>query len=232
METNRRTHIVVLTGAGISAESGISTYRDKDGLWTKHDHAKVASPQAWKKDRAGVLAFWNARRQHMETVEPNEAHRALVRLEQAYDVSVITQNVDNLHERAGSSSILHLHGEIMKARSSFDHRLIYDWPKDIEIGQKCERGSQLRPHVVWFGEQVPNMPKAYEVAQSADIMIVIGTSLTVYPAALLAQDLPRHVDVYHVNPYMDAEEDAFHIRAAATEGVPALVDRLLEAETG
>ena len=175
--------IVVLTGAGISAESGISTFRDADGLWEGHDVMAVASPQGWENDQELVLDFYNQRRRQLKSVSPNEAHFALAKLEKEFDVVVITQNVDNLHERAGSSRIIHLHGELNKVRSTLNSRLIYEWTDDLNTGDFCEQGYQLRPHIVWFGEMVPMLEPAIQECEKGDIFIIIGTSMQVYPAA-------------------------------------------------
>lgn len=175
--------IAVLTGAGISAESGIKTFRDSDGLWENHRIEDVATPEAWHRNPVLVLEFYNQRRRQLLTCQPNAAHTALAELEKHYDVTVITQNVDDLHERAGSTNIIHLHGELLKMRSTADEHLIYDCLRDIQLGDKCDKGSQMRPHIVWFGEAVPEIERAAKVVAGCDIMIVIGTSLLVYPAA-------------------------------------------------
>ncbi len=175
--------VVVLTGAGISAESGISTFRDADGLWEGHDVMEVASPMGWERDQKLVLDFYNKRRRQLKNVHPNTAHKALKDLEEKYEVYIITQNVDDLHERAGSSNVIHLHGEIKKVRSTFNEELILDWEGDLNQGDFCEHNHQLRPHVVWFGEGVPMMQPAMEITQNADVLMVIGTSMQVYPAA-------------------------------------------------
>ncbi|MEZ4916634.1 MAG: NAD-dependent deacylase [Chitinophagales bacterium] len=177
--------IVVISGAGISAESGIKTFRDSNGLWENHDIMEVASPYGWQKNRALVLDFYNQRRKQLLECKPNNAHLKLAELQEYFDVNIITQNVDDLHERAGSKNVLHLHGELLKARSTIDEKLIYNWQKDITLTDKCEKGSQLRPHIVWFGESVPMLPKAANIVAEADILLVIGTSLVVYPAASL-----------------------------------------------
>jgi len=227
-----RKKIVVLTGAGISAESGISTFRDSGGLWEGHDIMEVASPQGWNKNRDLVLDFYNLRRAQLPTVEPNIGHKDLVRLEEKYDVTVITQNVDDLHERAGSSHIIHLHGELTKARSTVDPQLVYRWDyKDITPADKCEKGSQLRPHIVWFGEAVPMYGVAERYAAEADIMIVVGTSLVVYPAAGLTEVVRHGTPVYIIDPNMpDTRPNPFVTKIAepATKGVPRLVSELLE----
>ena len=192
--------IVVLTGAGISAESGISTFRDADGLWEGHDVMAVASPQGWENDQELVLDFYNQRRRQLMSVSPNEAHFALVKLEKEFDVVVITQNVDNLHERAGSSRIIHLHGELNKVRSTLNSRLIYEWTDDLNIGDFCEQGYQLRPHIVWFGEMVPMLEPAIQECETADIFIIIGTSMQVYPAAGLISYAKSGSNIYYIDP--------------------------------
>ena len=223
--------IVVLTGAGISAESGLQTFRGADGLWEGHRVEDVACPEAWARDPARVLRFYNERRRAVRAAEPNAAHRALVELEQAYDVRIVTQNVDDLHERAGSTHVLHLHGEIMYARSTREASLIrHLGDADIELGDPCERGSQLRPHIVWFGEMVPAMDEAVELVSCADILLVVGTSLQVYPAAGLVFEAPRRARRIVVNP--DVPErvagSAFEVVAKpATVGVPEVVAGLL-----
>jgi NAD-dependent deacetylase len=193
--------IVVLTGAGVSKESGIQTFRDsKESLWNNYKIEDVATIDAWKKNRELVLDFYNQRRSQLKEVEPNEAHFSISRLQESFDVEVITQNVDNLHERAGSNKILHLHGELTKVRSSLDEKLVYDWHDDCNIGDKCEKGSQLRPHIVWFGENVPKLSEASELVYDADIVIVVGTSFTVYPAASLIEYSKSDTQVYIVDP--------------------------------
>ncbi|EAY24209.1 NAD-dependent deacetylase [Microscilla marina ATCC 23134] len=223
--------IVVLTGAGISAESGISTFRDSDGLWENHDVMEVASPEGWQKDRALVLEFYNQRRTHALAAQPNEGHLALARLEAKYEVVIITQNIDDLHEKAGSSNVLHLHGELGKARSTTNPELVYDWGnKPINIGDKCEKGSQLRPHIVWFGEAVPMMTVAIQETHSANLFIVVGTSLAVYPAAGLLDEVDTDVPKYIIDPRMPDVRARPHlhlIEEKGSVGVPTLVDKLL-----
>ncbi len=193
--------LVVLTGAGISAESGIPTFRASDGLWENHAIEDVATPQGFKKNPELVLRFYNERRAKLDHVEPNEGHKILARLEKYYDVQIITQNVDNLHERAGSSNVLHLHGELTKARSSVDENLVYEiGTKAINLGDKCEKGSQLRPHIVWFHEDVPLIHDAIEIVESADVFVVVGTSLQVYPAAGLVNYVAGFVPIYIIDP--------------------------------
>lgn len=193
--------IVVLTGAGISAESGLSTFRDSGGLWDGHDVMEVASPEGWRRNKELVLEFYNQRRRQLKNVKPNDAHLALKKLEDKFEVMIITQNVDNLHERAGSSNIIHLHGELTKARSTSDHNLVYDiGDDDITSECKCEKGSQLRPHIVWFGEPVPKMEQAVAETMTADIFLVIGTSLVVYPAAGLLEYVDHEIPKYLIDP--------------------------------
>ncbi len=224
--------IVVLTGAGISAESGISTFRDSGGLWEKYDIMEVATPEAWERDPELVNQFYNQRRKQLYEVEPNQAHYALVELEKKYDVRIITQNIDDLHERAGSSKVMHLHGELKKVRSSVDDSLVYDldgW--ELKIGEKCELGSQLRPHVVWFGEPVPMIPAAADLTNTADIYLIIGTSLNVYPAAGLVSYVRPGTPVYLIDPgEMNVSHIAGvkHIREKAGAGTRKLADKLLQ----
>lgn len=169
--------IVVLTGAGISAESGIKTFRDADGLWEGHDIYDVATPEAWRRNPELVLDFYNQRRKQLLSVNPNSAHKLLAQLQEKYQVTIITQNVDDLHERAGSENVIHLHGELRKVRSTIDDSLIYNWSRDLILGDNCKLKSQLRPHIVWFGEAVPNLSLAEEITQKADLLIIIGTSM-------------------------------------------------------
>lgn len=193
-------HIVVLTGAGVSAESGIKTFRDADGLWEGHDVMEVATPEGFARNPELVLNFYNERRQQLKTVEPNQAHKDLAALEKDYKVSIITQNVDDLHERAGSSNVIHLHGELRKIRSSENENDIKFWDQDIKLGDHCEKGFQLRPHIVWFGEAVPMIENAMEVCQQADILVIIGTSMQVYPAAGLIDFAPLDAPIYYIDP--------------------------------
>lgn len=223
--------VVVLTGAGISAESGVKTFRDQDGLWRNHRIEEVASPIAWARDQEMVLEFYNIRRKQLYEVEPNAAHLALVELEKKYEVQIITQNVDDLHERAGSKKILHLHGEIKKARSTADESLVYDlagW--ELKTGDLCEKGSQLRPHIVWFGEAVPNIEAAVDLVQEAEIFMVIGTSLLVYPAAGLINYTPANCKKYLVDPNtnINQNKEVEIFKAKAGIAVPMLVERLLK----
>lgn len=193
--------LVVLSGSGISAESGIPTFRDSGGLWEGYDISEVATPEAWTRNRELVLNFYNERRKAALNAQPNKGHIILAEMEEHFDITIITQNVDNLHEKAGSKKIIHLHGELFKSRSTLDESLIYDvegW--ELKLGDKCERGSQLRPHIVWFGEMVPMMEAAVIVAEKADIFLVVGTSLLVYPAASLIHSVGRDVPIYIVDP--------------------------------
>jgi len=192
--------LVVLTGAGISAESGIKTFRDSDGLWEGHDVMEVATTEGWHKNQELVLDFYNKRRQQLKEVQPNLGHQILAELEQDFDVHIITQNVDDLHERAGSTKVLHLHGELLKVRSTKSKNLILDWTDDLYIGDFDENGHQLRPHIVWFGEEVPALEEAIEITETADYFAVIGTSLQVYPAAGLISYTPGNTPVFYVDP--------------------------------
>lgn len=222
--------IVVLTGAGVSAESGINTFRDANGLWEGHDVMDVASPLGWEKDQDLVLDFYNKRRRQLKDVHPNSAHTALKDLEEKYDVHIITQNVDDLHERAGSKHVIHLHGELKKVRSTFDENLILDWEGDLNKGDFCEHNHQLRPHVVWFGEGVPMMEKAMEITSAADILIIIGTSMQVYPAAGLIDFAPQGIPVYFIDtkPAVNETKNLKIIEEKASVGVPQLVRQLLQ----
>lgn len=222
-------HISILTGAGISAESGVKTFRDHDGLWEGHDVMEVATPQGFDNNPELVLDFYNQRRRQLKTVEPNLAHKRLVDLEKKYKVDIITQNVDDLHERAGSSNITHLHGELMKVRSVRDESLIYPWTEDLKLGDLNEQNHQLRPHVVWFGEAVPMMDKAIQILQDTDIIIIVGTSMQVYPAAGLIDFAPEHTPIYFIDPNPSISDSEFiHIYAEnATTGVHKVVSELL-----
>jgi NAD-dependent deacetylase len=226
--------IVVFTGSGVSAESGLKTFRDSDGLWENYNIEDVATPQAWQRNRALVLEFYNLRRKQVIGSKPNAAHNALALLEKKFDVQIITQNIDDLHERAGSTKVLHLHGEIRKSRSSADPSLVYEIPGDeIKEGDKCVKGSQLRPHIVWFGEEVPELNRAAHFISLADIFIVIGTSLLVYPAAGLVDYAPSAATKYFIDPKADETlSDQFvMMREKAGTGVPALVEKLLSMQS-
>jgi len=224
--------IAVLTGAGISAESGLKTFRDSDGLWEGHDVTKVATPEAWARDRALVLEFYNQRRKQALSAKPNPGHLALAELEEYFEVVVITQNIDALHEKAGSANVIHLHGEISKVRSSLDPELIYDldgW--ELKEGDKCAKGSQLRPHIVWFGEPVPMMEPAMMEARSADLFIVAGTSLVVYPAAGLLDFIRPEVPKFVVDPKIPeiANGKNFYLyEEPASTGLPKVKEYLIK----
>lgn len=192
--------ICVLTGAGISAESGIKTFRDADGLWEGHDVMEVASPQGWSRNPTLILDFYNQRRRQLQQVQPNKAHIALKKLEEFIDVVVITQNVDDLHERAGSSKIIHLHGELTKVRSCTNPTYVKSHPDDVHLGDTCPEGGQLRPHIVWFGEAVPMLEKAIEEIIDTDLIMIIGTSMQVYPAASLTAYAADHVPIFYIDP--------------------------------
>ena len=221
--------IVVLTGAGISAESGISTFRDSDGLWEHYRVEDVATHEAYERDPELVLNFYNERRRQLFKAQPNEAHRQLVRLEERYDVQIVTQNIDDLHERAGSSSVLHLHGELTKGRSDRDPNLIVEvGDRDILLGDLAPDGTQLRPHIVWFGEAVPNIELAAGFCEEADIFIVVGTSMAVYPAAGLIHYVPRTASCYVVDPKeVPVSRQVTFVREVATKGVRQIVEQLL-----
>ena len=223
--------LVVLTGAGISAESGLRTFRDSDGLWEGYDIYEVASPRGWKKDPKVVLDFYNMRRKDVAKAEPNAAHYGLAELEKDFDVTIITQNIDDLHERAGSSKIVHLHGEIFKMRSVSDLHTIYDILGNIELGDTAADGGQLRPHIVWFEEPVPMIETAAEITGMADIFVVIGTSLAVYPAAgllnIAATEIPKYIIDKSI-PYTRSVTNLTAIEATASAGVQVLKERLLQ----
>jgi NAD-dependent deacetylase len=222
--------IVVLTGAGMSAESGISTFRDSNGLWENHDIMEVASPEGWKKNPALVLDFYNKRRAQLKEVLPNKGHEILAELEQNFNIQIITQNVDNLHERAGSSNILHLHGELVKVRGEFSENESIFWETDIHIGDVNENAEQLRPDIVWFGEQVPVIDFAIPHMQTADIVLIIGTSLQVYPAAGLMHYAKSHVPVYYIDPnpatIYDLSNPLQVLPMSASEGMEILKEKL------
>jgi NAD-dependent deacetylase len=222
-------HIVVLTGAGISAESGLKTFRDSDGLWEGYDVYAVASPMGWAKDPQLVLDFYNMRRHDALNAIPNEAHKILAKLEEKFAVTIITQNIDDLHERAGSKNILHLHGEITKCRSVKNTNTYFPYINDIKLGDLAPDGSQLRPHIVWFGEAVPMMEQAVAITMTADIFIVIGTSLQVYPAASVIDYLPEHCKKYIVDKHIPemSNTDFTAIEQPATIGMQQLYKVLL-----
>jgi NAD-dependent deacetylase len=192
--------LVVLTGAGISAESGIKTFRDADGLWEGHNVMDVATPGGWHKNPKLVMDFYNQRRQQLQEVQPNLGHQILAELEKDFEVFIITQNVDNLHEKSGSSNVLHLHGELLKVRSTKNANYILDWETDLNFGDFDDKGNQLRPHIVWFGEEVPAFEEAVGIVENADILIIIGTSLQVYPAASLINFAKATIPVFYIDP--------------------------------
>lgn len=219
--------IVVLTGAGVSAESGLSTFRDSDGLWCNHEISEVATPEGWHANPQLVLDFYNHRRKEACAAKPNAAHLAIAELEKNFDVIVITQNVDNLHERAGSTHVIHVHGELTKARSTLDENLIYDIAdKEIQLGDTCEQGAQLRPHIVWFGEAVQHIEVSAAHVRVAGKVLVIGTSLTVYPAAGLAHEARYEAEKLLVCPDIDATPPGFRwIKGTAVQEIPQIINR-------
>lgn len=225
--------IVALTGAGISAESGLATFRGSDGLWEGHRVEDVASPEGWARNPALVLDFYNQRRAAARAAQPNAGHQALAELEKDFEVVILTQNVDDLHERAGSSRVIHLHGKLFEARSSRHEELVYPMTQDrIELGETCEKGHQLRPNIVWFGEAVPLMERALEEAATADIFVVVGTSLQVYPAANLVHYAPTGCPIYVIDPHqppLTARRNLHFLTEPASTGVPRLA-KLLRAE--
>ena len=222
--------LVVLTGAGVSAESGLKTFRDSDGLWEGYNIEDVATPRAWRKNPQLVLEFYNYRRKNVRDAQPNAAHYGLASLQEKFDVHIITQNIDDLHERAGSKNVLHLHGEIFKMRSESDENLVYDIRDDIRFGDTAEDGAQLRPNIVWFEEPVPKIEEAIQVTAHADIFVVVGTSLVVYPAAGLINYAGRHVPKYIIDksiPYTSGMIQITAIEKPATEGVQELIKLLI-----
>lgn len=223
-------NIVVLTGAGISAESGLKTFRDSNGLWEGHDVMEVATPEGFERNPELVLEFYNQRRRQLLTVEPNSAHIALADLESHFNVNIVTQNVDDLHERAGSSNVLHLHGELLKARSVNSENEILDCKNDILLGDTCVNGYQLRPHIVWFGEAVPLLDKAIEITKNADYLIIIGTSMQVYPAASLIDFVKPSTPIFFIDPKpaLANKNNVTVIADNAVNGVPTLVASLID----
>ena len=225
---------MVLTGAGISAESGIKTFRDADGLWEGHDVLEVASPEGFENNPKLVLDFYNQRRKQLLSAQPNNAHLALAELEKKYPLAIITQNIDDLHERAGSSNVIHLHGELLKVRSTKISRIgapiILDWRKDLKLGDLCINGHQLRPHIVWFGESVPLFDKAIDITKEADILIVIGTSMQVYPAASLINYVKPSTQIYFIDPKPNITKGAYNnltiIPKTAVNGILELLELL------
>lgn len=223
--------IIVFSGAGISAESGLKTFRDSDGLWENYNINEVATPEAWKNNPKLVLDFYNLRRKQVVEAKPNKAHFSIAELEKHFDVNIITQNIDDLHERAGSTKVLHLHGEILKARSSSTNETYPINGHELKLGDKCPHNSQLRPDVVWFGEAVPNMVKAMEICQNADYLIIIGTSLTVYPAANLVEFVPENCTKYLIDPNQINTYGIKNLKVInkkASIGIPILADNLLK----
>lgn len=221
--------LVVLSGAGMSQESGLKTFRDMGGVWEQYDVTEVATPEAWKRNPELVLRFYNQRRKQLFNAKPNEGHHGIAGLEKWFDVHVVTQNVDNLHEQAGSTKVTHLHGELMKARSSIDSYLVYELDNwELKLGDCCEKGSQLRPHIVWFGEPVPEMSNAIGVVQQAEILVVIGTSLAVYPAASLVNYVPKGTPVFVIDPNRPQvyHENVTYIEKKAEIGVAILIEKL------
>lgn len=220
---NKKKKLVVLTGAGISAESGIKTFRDADGLWEGHNVIDVATPEGWQRNPALVLDFYNQRRKQLHEVQPNNGHQILAELENDFEVQIITQNVDNLHEKSGSSNVLHLHGELLKVRSTVNSKYILDWEMDLNFGDHDNLGNQLRPHIVWFGEEVPALDEAISLVEKADILIIIGTSLQVYPAASLMNFASPNVPVYYIDPkpatIYDLPNDIKIIATTGSEGM-------------
>jgi NAD-dependent deacetylase len=223
-------NLVVLTGAGISAESGLKTFRDADGLWEGHDIMEVASLQGFYSNPELVLDFYNQRRKQLLSVKPNKAHFNLKELERSFNVNIITQNVDDLHERAGSSNIIHLHGELLKVRSTKNPNLIYNWKTDLVSGDLCEEKAQLRPHIVWFGEEVPLLEKAAEITLQADILVIIGTSMQVYPAASLINYTKQNIPIYFMDPNPSITENQYNhltiIKDVASSGTDQLIEFL------
>ncbi|MGJ8732175.1 MAG: SIR2 family NAD-dependent protein deacylase [Cellulophaga sp.] len=227
-------NIVLLTGAGISAESGIKTFRDADGLWEGHDVMQVASPQGFAADPELVLDFYNQRRKQLLTVKPNKAHLAITKLQEHFNVTVITQNVDDLHERAGNKNVVHLHGELLKVRCTKNENEVLEWKKDLVLGNLSSTNKQLRPHIVWFGEEVPLLQKAAEITKTADILIIIGTSMQVYPAASLVHYANNGTPIYFIDPNPSIKQSDFNsltiINKTAVNGLPTLVSTLIDKE--
>ncbi|SFJ64305.1 SIR2 family NAD-dependent protein deacylase [Olleya namhaensis] len=221
-------HLVVLTGAGMSAESGIKTFRGADGLWEGHDVMQVASPEGFEADPELVLEFYNQRRRQLLEVAPNKAHLELANLEKHFKITIITQNIDDLHERAGSTNVIHLHGELLKVRSTKNEALVFDWKKDLNLGDLDKNGNQLRPHIVWFGEAVPLIDKAVEICATADKLLIIGTSLQVYPAASLMHYVPENTPTFFIdpNPSISSSKKVTVIAESATEGINTFISVL------
>jgi len=222
-------HLVVLSGAGVSADSGVETFRDANGLWAKHRVEDVCTPEALDINPELVLEFYNERRRQLSNIEPNAGHLAIAEFEEYFDVDVITQNVDNLHERGGSTRVLHLHGELLKCRSMKDPSYIKEITGDLHVGDLCPKGGQLRPHIVFFGEPVPEIERAVEIISTADIVIVVGTSLAVYPAASLIYNAPENADIYVVDPSVVEvnSRKICYIRERSVTGLPKLLKVLV-----
>ncbi len=220
--------IVVLTGAGISAESGIKTFRDADGLWEGHDVMEVATPEGFAKNPSLVLEFYNQRRRQLLEVQPNKAHFNLAKLEEKFDVEIITQNVDDLHERAGSTKVTHLHGELLKARSVKNLNAIFEWKTDINLGDLASDGGQIRPHIVWFGEDVPMIEKACEIVEQADVLVIIGTSMQVYPASGLVDFARYDIPKYFIDPKPSITENTLDNLTIISDIASSGADKLLE----
>lgn len=221
-------HIVVLTGAGMSAESGLKTFREADGLWENHEVTEVASPQGFAANPHLVLEFYNQRRRQLLEAKPNSAHFELANLEKDYKVTIVTQNIDDLHERAGSKNVLHLHGELLKVRSTYDEFDIIEWRKDLKLGDLCEKGYQLRPHIVWFGEAVSMIPSAIKVCETADILFIVGTSMQVYPAASLINYVTFDTKIFYIDPKpaINKSDKITVIPEKATVGVKKAIEIL------
>ena len=221
-------HIVVLSGAGMSAESGLKTFRDANGLWEGHDVMEVASPEGFARNPELVLDFYNQRRRQLLQVQPNAAHVGLAELEKLHKVSIVTQNVDDLHECAGSSNVIHLHGELLKVRSIYDEFDVKYWRDDLVIGDVCEKGYQLRPHIVWFGEAVPLIPKAITICETADVLLIIGTSMQVYPAASLMHYVKPNTKIFYIdpNPAINSNAQITVVGETATKGLGKVIDLL------
>lgn len=221
--------MVVLTGAGMSAESGLQTFRDANGLWEGHNVMDVATPEAFERDPKLVLEFYNQRRRQLLNVFPNNAHHNLKELEKYFNIHIITQNVDDLHERAGSSQIVHLHGELRKVRSTTNEKIVLEWSKDLHLGDVDKNGDQLRPHIVWFGEAVPQLENAIEITKQADVLVIIGTSMQVYPAASLIHYVSSNTPIYFIDPApsISKNTNTTIIKSAAQQGTKQLIKMLV-----
>jgi len=222
--------MVVLTGAGMSAESGLQTFRDANGLWEGHNVMDVATPEAFKRDPKLVLEFYNQRRRQLLDVLPNNAHHNLKELEKYFNIHIITQNVDDLHERAGSSQIVHLHGELRKVRSTTNEKIVLEWSKDLYLGDVDKNGDQLRPHIVWFGEAVPQLENAIEITKQADVLVIIGTSMQVYPAASLIHYVSSNTPIYFIDPApsISKNTNTTIIKSGAQQGTKQLIKMLVD----